>query len=78
MNCVVQGCPRETEQRLITHTFRRNGKIIVVEELPAWVCPVSGYTVLDLQVLDTLFALDPETESPVSQAPVFRFSPSTA
>jgi YgiT-type zinc finger domain-containing protein len=62
------------EQRHIVHTFVRNGKPIVVEDLPAWVCLVCGFTVLDLQVLDTLFALDPETESPVSQAPVFRLS----
>jgi hypothetical protein len=27
-----------------------------------------------LQVLDTLFALDPETETPMGQAPVFRLS----
>ncbi len=74
MKCVAQGCPGEMEQRRIVHTFVRNGKPIVVEDLPAWVCPVCGFTVLDLQVLDTLFALDPETESPVSQAPVFRLS----
>lgn len=78
MKCVSQGCPGEMEQRLIMHTFRRKGKIIVIEDLPAWVCPVCGYTVLDLQVLDTLFSLDPETVSPVGQAPVFRLAPSTA
>jgi hypothetical protein len=46
----------------------------LLEDLPAWVCPVCGYTVLDLEVLDSLFALDPETEEPVQQAPVFRLS----
>lgn len=72
MKCVVQGCPGEMEQRRIVHTFVRDGKPIVVEDLPALVCPVCGYTVLDVHVLDTLFALDPEVDSPVSQAPVFR------
>jgi YgiT-type zinc finger domain-containing protein len=62
------------EQRRIVHTFVRGGKPIVVEDLPAWVCPVCGYTVLDLQVLDLLFALDPETASPVEQAPIFRLA----
>jgi YgiT-type zinc finger domain-containing protein len=64
------------EQRRIVHTFVRDGKPIVVEDLPALVCPVCGYTVLELHVLDTLFALDPETEAPVGQAPVFRLTPS--
>ncbi|TEU16320.1 MAG: YgiT-type zinc finger protein [Anaerolineales bacterium] len=72
MKCIVQGCPGEMEQRRIVHTFVRDGNPIVVEDLPALVCPVCGYTVLDLRVLDTLFALDPETETPVGQAPVFR------
>jgi len=58
MECIVQGCPGEMEERRIVHTFVRDGKPIVVEDLPAWVCPVCGYTVLDLEVLDGLFALD--------------------
>jgi YgiT-type zinc finger domain-containing protein len=62
------------EARKIVHTFVRHGKPIVVEDLPAWVCPVCGYTVLDMAVLDTLFALDPETATPVGQAPVYRLS----
>jgi YgiT-type zinc finger domain-containing protein len=66
------------EERRIVHTFVRRGKPIVVEDIPALVCPVCGYTVLDLQVLDTLFALDPEAEEPVRQAPVFRLSPIAA
>ena len=63
------------EPRRIVHTFVRRGKPIVVEDLPALVCPICGYTVLELHVLDLLFALDPETESPVAQAPVFRLTP---
>jgi len=77
MKCIVQGCPGEMEQRRIVHTFVRNGNPIVVEDLPALVCPACGYTVLDLHVLDTLFALDSDTETPVGQAPVFRLSLST-
>jgi YgiT-type zinc finger domain-containing protein len=74
MKCIVQGCPGEMEERRIVHTFVRDGKPIVIEDLPALVCPVCGYTVLDLRVLDTLFALDPTTEPPVRQAPVYRLS----
>ncbi len=74
MRCIVQGCPGEWERRRIVHTFIRDGRPIVVEDLPAWVCPVCGYTVLDLEVMDTLFALDPATAVPVGQAPVFRLS----
>lgn len=78
MKCVVQRCPGEMEERRIVHTFVRDGKPMIVEDLPALVCPVCGYTVLDLHVLDMLFALDPETEQPVRRAPVFRLSPAPA
>ncbi|MBN1483926.1 MAG: YgiT-type zinc finger protein [Chloroflexia bacterium] len=74
MKCLVQGCPGEMEARRIIHTFVRGGKPIVVQDLPALVCPICGYTVLDLQVLDSLFLFDPETAEPVGQAPVFRLS----
>ncbi|MBN1218746.1 MAG: YgiT-type zinc finger protein [Anaerolineae bacterium] len=73
MKCTVQGYPGEMEARKIVHTFMREGQPIVVEDLPALVCPVCGYTVLDLEVLDILFTLDPKIASPVGQAPVFRF-----
>jgi YgiT-type zinc finger domain-containing protein len=62
------------EQRQIVHTFVRNGRPMLVEDLPAWVCSVCGYTVLDLPVLDKLFALDTDKQSPVSHAPVYRLS----
>lgn len=74
MQCIVQGCPGDMEERRIVHTFVREGKPIVIEDLPALVCPICGYTVLDVRVLDTLFALDPETDTSVSHAPVFRLS----
>ena len=72
MKCVMQGCVGEMEERRIVHTFVRDGNPIVVEDLPAWVCPMCGYTVLDLHVLDMLLALDPLAKAPVKHAPVFR------
>jgi hypothetical protein len=74
MKCTIQGCPSDMELRHIVHTFVRHGKPFVVEDLSAWVCPIYGYTVLDLAVLDALFTFDPETANPVAQAPVFRLS----
>ncbi|RME44580.1 MAG: YgiT-type zinc finger protein [Caldilineae bacterium] len=72
MKCIVHGCPGEMEERRIVHTFVRRGKPIVIEDLPAYVCPMCGYTVLDMAVLDTLFSFDPDTVAPVKHAPVFR------
>jgi YgiT-type zinc finger domain-containing protein len=72
MNCIRQNCPGEMEERHIVHTFMRDNRPLVVEDLPAHVCSVCGYTTLDLPVLDLLFTLNPETMMPVGQAPVYR------
>ena len=74
MECVRRGCPGELEARLIIHTFIRQGQPIVVEDLPAQVCSICGYTVLEIAVLDLLFNLDPVQAVPVGQAPVFRLT----
>jgi len=60
------------QHRHITHTFIRKEKPIVIENIPAQICAVCGYTVFDLEVLDWLFAFDPESTEPVSHAPVYR------
>ena len=68
MKCTVQGCPGEMEERQIVHTFVRDGRLIVVENLPALVCPVCGYTVLDLKVLDLLLGQAPVCRLPLTRA----------
>ena len=78
MKCVPHGCPDEMQERRIIHTFVRDGNPIIVEDLPALVCPMCECTLLDLHVLDTLFAFDPETAQPLRQAPLFRVSPAPA
>ena len=72
MKCPRKRCPGEMVARKIAHTFVRRGEPMVVEGIPAHCCPVCGYTVLDLEVLDMLLALDPEVEEPTRTAPVFR------
>ena len=74
MKCLMKDCPGETEKREITHTFARRGHPMVVEGIPAHVCPICGYTTLDLEILDLLLAFDPKVEQPSRMAPVYRLS----
>lgn len=73
MKCPVQGCVGDFEDQLISHTFRRDDQTVVVEGIPAHVCDVCGYTVLDMWVLDELLKIDLEADKPVRLAPVFEF-----
>lgn len=72
MKCPMKECFGEMEEKQITHTFIRNGKPFVVEGIPAHVCPICGYTVLELKILDQLLSFDPKKNRPVGQAPVYR------
>lgn len=74
MKCQMKDCPGETERREITHTFSRRGHPMVVEGIPAFVCPICGYTTLDLEILDFLLAFDPQAQQPGRMAPVYRLS----
>jgi hypothetical protein len=51
---------------------------MVVEGIPAHVCPLCGFSLLDLEILDLLLAFDPQEERPVRTAPVYRLPPSSA
>jgi YgiT-type zinc finger domain-containing protein len=72
MICVAQKCSGKMYERKLTHVFTHTGEPLVVEDIPALVCSVCGYAVLDLRVLDALLRIDPEADKPAGQAPVFR------
>ena len=50
MKCNIIGCTGEYEEKLIVHTVLPGGEVVVINHVPAEVCPVCG---------DTLFK--PET-----------------
>jgi YgiT-type zinc finger domain-containing protein len=58
----------------ITHVFTHTEAPFVVEDIPALVCSVCGYAVLDLRVLDALLRIDPEADEPAAQAQLFRLT----
>ena len=39
MKCSIKGCPGEYESRVITHTVRRGGHVVVIDHVPAEVAP---------------------------------------
>jgi YgiT-type zinc finger domain-containing protein len=71
----MKECPGEMESREITHTFIRRGQPIVIEGIPAHVCPICGYTVLDLEVLDLLLSFNLDAERPARLVPAYRLTP---
>ena len=46
MNCSIQGCPGQYEEKTIIQTLRKGGEVFVFEQLPAEVCSVCGDNLL--------------------------------
>lgn len=42
MKCSIKNCPGEYDLREITHTLRQNGRVVMIDHVPAEVCDVCG------------------------------------
>ena len=42
MRCSLEGCAGEYEVRLVVHTVRVGGEVIVIDHVPAEVCAACG------------------------------------
>ncbi len=63
MKCSINDCPGAYDRKLVTHSDRPGGELLVIDHLPALVCDTCG---------DLLF--EPETIEriePIATAPVF-------
>jgi YgiT-type zinc finger domain-containing protein len=73
MKCSIKGCPGEYESRTITHTVRQNGRVVVIDHVPAEVCDVCGDVLLQLETVRQLESLL-KTAQPTTSAPVYEFA----
>lgn len=74
--CTIQGCPGHYIEKHVSHTFRREGRLIVIDGVPAEVCDVCGDVLFSPKTsrkLDRLVA-DYEELSPKDTAPVYEFA----
>jgi YgiT-type zinc finger domain-containing protein len=73
MKCSIEGCPGEHEDRRIVHTVRRDGEVIVIDGVPAEVCPVCGDVLLRPETIRRIEELLEGEATPVSTAPLYQY-----
>ncbi|MCC6792648.1 MAG: YgiT-type zinc finger protein [Thermomicrobiales bacterium] len=73
-HCSLTGCPGEYEDRLIPHTVRHKGRLLVVDHVPAEVCTVCGDVLLTPATVSRLETFMLESLQPVASAPVYEFA----
>ena len=74
MICSLTGCPGTYEERLIAHTMRVHGQVIVVDHVPARICDVCGDTLLSLETVRRLDALLHTDTTPDTTVPLYEFA----
>ena len=73
MKCSIGGCPGEYEQRWITHTVRYQGRIIVIDHVPAEVCAVCGDVLLRPETVRRIEALLRTAPAPARTVPLYEY-----
>jgi YgiT-type zinc finger domain-containing protein len=73
MKCSVQGCPGDYEVRHIAQTLRRDGRVIVIDHVPAEVCTVCGDVLFTPETVRRIEELLNAAGTPDRTAPVYEF-----
>jgi YgiT-type zinc finger domain-containing protein len=72
-DCSITGCPGHYERREITRTLRKEGQLVVIENVPAEVCDICGDTILAPDTVRALEAMLEQNEAPSASAPVYEY-----
>jgi len=74
MKCSIEECPGEYEERLIVHTVRYHGQVIVIDRVPAEVCSVCGDVLLKPETVRRIEALLRTTTRPAGTVPLYEYA----
>jgi YgiT-type zinc finger domain-containing protein len=71
--CYSQGCPGEYHEEQVVRAMRFQGRVIVVEDIPAEVCDLCGSTLFAPDVIQTLDQLVRNPKEPSDTVPLYRY-----
>jgi YgiT-type zinc finger domain-containing protein len=67
-------CCTECEQRHVTYTVRRDGELVVIDHVPAMVCPICGDALLAPQTVRGIEDILKMRPAPAQIAPVYEYA----
>lgn len=73
MKCNIEGCSGEYEQREVVHTVRQGERIIVIDHVPAEVCPICGDVLFTPETVRRIEAIRRTNIPPVRTVPLYDF-----
>lgn len=72
--CLIQDCPGQYEEKKIVHTVRLSGRVVVIDGVPAEVCPVCGDVLLKPDTVRRIEAILQRAGTPDRTAPVYEYA----
>ena len=73
MQCRIPGCPGEYEERRLVDAHRYRGRLIVIDGVPADVCPFCGDTLFRPDTAETLERMVRNPPAPVGTIPLYQY-----
>jgi len=74
MKCSIKGCPGEYEERAIVHTVRYHGQVVVIDHVPAEICPVCGDALLTPATVRRIEELLQARAQPARTIPLYEYA----
>jgi YgiT-type zinc finger domain-containing protein len=74
MKCTVAGCPGVYDLRVVVHTVKQGGEIVVIDHVPAEVCNVCGDVLLAPETVRRIEALIKTTPPPKRSITFYEFA----
>jgi YgiT-type zinc finger domain-containing protein len=72
--CTIEGCPGDCEARLVTHTVRHNGRLVVIDRVPADVCTVCGDVLFSPDTVRHIEELLRTAGEPAREVPLYNYA----
>ena len=74
MKCSVQGCPGEYEERTVVHAVQHQGKVFVIDHVPAEVCSVCSDVLFRPETVRRIELLLKTPVTPKSTVPLYEYA----
>ncbi|MGH7947078.1 MAG: YgiT-type zinc finger protein [Candidatus Acidiferrales bacterium] len=74
MKCTIENCPGEYEERRVAHTLRYQGRLFVIDHVPAEVCTVCGDVLLKPDTIRHIEQLLRGAATPAGSVPLYEYA----
>lgn len=74
IECSIRGCPGEMDSKLVVHTVRHRGRVLVIDDVPAQVCRICGDILFPPETVRGIENILAGAAEPSSTVPLFKYA----